>query len=427
MINELASHMGEEVKVNGFVRTIRSQKKMVFLVIYDITGAVQVAHQKGGDAIAEMLEVVTQESAVTIYGQVVEAPNVKLGGIEVVPDKIVIENLADSPLPIDDNSSLETRIDSRHLSLRRDQDTLIMKISTVIEEAAREYWRKNDFIEIHSPKFISTASESGAELFSVPYFEKTAYLAQSPQFYKQMAMAGGLDRVFEVGPVFRANPSFTSRHDTEFTMYDMEVAWIDSYEDVMRIEEELLQCVLWAIERKFHYEIEEMFGVEVVVPTLPFPRITLKEARGWLAEVGHAIDHKADLDPEGERLLSKIVLEKFGHEFVFVTEYPADVRAFYHMRFPGTDTTMSYDLIYKGVEITTGAQREHRLDQLMKQASEKGYNLEPLSGYFGFFKHGCPPHGGCGIGLTRILMQMLGVKNVREVTFLYRGPNRLTP
>jgi len=243
-------------------------------------------------------------------------------------------------------------------------------------------------------------------------------------------MAAGFDRVFEIGPVFRANPSFTSRHDTEFTSVDVEISWIDSCEDVMQLEERWLRYVLQAVKAEYGEEIKTTFGTEIVVPNLPFPRVTMEESYNILDQMGHRIERgeKGDLDPEGERLLCRHFYEKTGHEFVFVTEYPAVVRAFYHMRLEGRpNLTKSFDLLWKGLEVTTGAQREHRYEILLRQAKEKGFSLEPIRYYLDFFRYGCPPHGGYGFGLTRMLMVMLGAKSVREVTYLYRGVNRLTP
>ena len=294
----------------------------------------------------------------------------------------------------------------------------------------REHWRGEGFIELHTPKFMGSASESGAELFKVEYFERTAYLAQSPQFYKQMAMAAGFGKVFEIGPVFRANPSFTSRHDTEFTSVDVEISWIDSHEDVMAFEEAWLEHVFAVVAAEHGEAIRETFGVEVLVPPLPFPRVSLAEAKERLRASGH--EHvpgpEDDLDPPSERALSAIVAQEHSHEFVFVTDYPTTVRPFYHMRHPDRPgLTRSFDLLWRGIEITTGAQREHRYDTLLDQAHDKRVEIEPIQYYLDFFRYGAPPHGGFGFGLTRLLMQMLGQENVREVTFLYRGPNRLEP
>jgi aspartyl-tRNA synthetase len=302
-------------------------------------------------------------------------------------------------------------------------------VQTSAEHAMREFWRKDRFIELHTPKFMGSASESGAELFKVEHFDREAYLAQSPQFYKQMAMAAGFGKVFEIGPVFRANPSFTSRHDTEFTSVDVEISWIDSHDDVMSFEEQWLTHVLARVKETHGAAIEEAFDTEVVVPTLPFPRITLARAKELLRERGHeAPGPLDDLDPPSERALSAIVKEQHGHEFAFVTDYPTTVRPFYHMRHADRpDLTKSFDLLWRGIELTTGAQREHRYEQLLAQAEDKGVDVGPIQYYLDFFRFGAPPHGGFGFGLTRLLMQLLGQDNVREVTFLYRGPHRLEP
>ncbi len=430
MISDLKSAIGQEARIKGWVSTIRDQKTMQFVIVRDETGSVQIANsRKGNPDLAEIISGLTAESVIEVVGQVVANEAVKMGGLEIYPSKITILSLADPNLPVDKDSSLSLRLDWRFVDLRRPENHLIFKIQTTVEHAMREYWYKNGFIEIHSPKLMGSASESGAELFSLPYFDTTAYLAQSPQFYKQMAMAAGFNRVFEVGPVFRANPSFTSRHDTEFTSIDVEISWIDSHEDVAQFEEQWLQYVLKVVKEKHGQEIKETFGVDVIVPELPFPRMTMEEAYRLLDEKGHELpEAKGDLDPEGERIVARHVMEKYGHEFVFVTDYPVSVRPFYHMRHEDRPhLTKSYDLLWKGLEITTGAQREHRYEILARQAQEKGLSLESIDFYLNFFKYGCPPHGGFGFGLTRMLMVLLNVANVREVTYLYRGPNRLTP
>lgn len=428
-IKDLSLATGE-VTVKGFVETVRDQKRMLFLTIRDHTGIVQVAHDKkdGAASITSLLSGITSGSAVKVTGGVVTDSKVKLGGLEIRATDIQIASVAESPLPIAADSALDKQLDWRYISLRRPENLLIFKVQTLMEQAMREFWAEHGFLEIHSPKLTPAATESGSELFKLPYFDTEACLAQSPQFYKQMAMAAGFDRIFEIGPVFRANPSFTSRHDTEFTSVDMEVSWIESHEDVMKIEEAWLAYVLSRISTEYGSEIEETFGVKVAVPTLPFPRISLEEARGILATQGHIISHKEDLDPEGERMLARHIFEQHGHEFVFVTDYPVSVRAFYHMRQEDNpEITKSFDLLWKGLEVTTGAQREHRYERLKQQAEEKGVDLETIRDYLGFFRYGCPPHGGMGVGLTRLLMIMMNRSTVREVTYLYRGPNRLTP
>lgn len=430
-IADLRAKIGETVQLRGWVNAVRDQKRMQFVILRESTGLAQVVLAKSDppSELNERVSSLTAESAVTLSGLVVADERVKLGGLEIQLDDLRVESPAEPELPIGPESALDKRIDWRYLDLRRPDRRLIFEVQSTVEHAMREYWRKDGFIEIHTPKFMGSASESGAELFKVEYFERTAYLAQSPQFYKQMAMAAGFDRVFEVGPVFRANPSFTSRHDTEFTSVDVEIAWINSHEDVMAFEEAWLAHVLAAVADAHGEQIEAAFGAELVVPTLPFPRLTLEDAKALLREHGHdAPGPDDDLDPPSERALSALVKESHGHEFAFLTDYPASVRPFYHMRHAeNPKLTKSFDLLWRGIELTTGAQREHRYERLLAQARDKNVETGPIQYYLDFFRYGAPPHGGFGFGLTRLLMQMLAQENVREVTFLYRGPNRLEP
>ena len=430
-ITDLSEHVGEQVSICGWVQVVRDQKRMQFLVIRDETGSAQVVLGKD-DPPTELNEAISglaAESAVTVTGTVVADERVKLGGLELQLAGLTVDSPAEPELPIAADSALDKRIDWRYLDLRRPDRRLIFEVQSTVEHAMREFWRKEGFIEIHTPKLMGSASESGAELFKVEYFDRQAYLAQSPQFYKQMAMAAGFGKVFEVGPVFRANPSFTSRHDTEFTSVDVELSWIDSHEDVMAFEETWLAHVLAAVKEAHGEAIEATFEAELIVPSVPFPRVTLEEAKELLRGAGHEAPGAGhDLDPPSERALSALIKENHGHEFAFVTDYPTSVRPFYHMRYEDRPTvTKSFDLLWKGIELTTGAQREHRYEQLLEQAREKGVDPGPIQYYLDFFRFGAPPHGGFGFGLTRLLMQLLGQENVREVTFLYRGPNRLEP
>jgi aspartyl-tRNA synthetase len=431
LISELPEKIGEQATVRGWVQAIRDQKSVQFVIVRDETGLAQVVLPKGEppSELNEAVSALTAESAVTITGTVAADERVKLGGLELKLEALEVDSLAEPEVPIAPDSALDKRIDWRYVDLRRPDRRLIFEVQTTVEHAMRDYWRKQGFVELHSPKLMGSASESGAELFKVEYFEDVAYLAQSPQFYKQMAMAAGFGKVFEVGPVFRANPSFTSRHDTEFTSVDVEISWIDSHEDVMAFEERWLAHVLAAVNETHGEQIASTFGVELVVPSVPFPKVTLEDAKGLLREHGHeapGVGH--DLDPPSERALSAIVKELHGHEFAFVTDYPTTVRPFYHMRHPDRPTlTKSFDLLWRGIELTTGAQREHRHEQLLAQAADKGVDVASIQYYLDFFRFGAPPHGGFGFGLTRLLMQMLGQENVREVTFLYRGPHRLEP
>jgi nondiscriminating aspartyl-tRNA synthetase len=434
-IKDLKDKVDQTVTIQGWLQILRDQKSMQFLVIRDRTGLVQVAHwKKGNPELAELISGTGTESALTLTGKVVANEVVKLGGIELQLESMFVENNSQMPLPFEPGSDnlpdQDFRMDWRYLDLRRDRNRLIFEIQTTAEQAMREWWLANGYIEMHSPKIVGSPSEGGAELFTLPYFETTAYLAQSPQFYKQMAMAGGYEKVFEIGPVFRADPSFTSRHMTEFTGVDMEISWIESHEDVMSEMETWLAAVYQAVHHKHAAQIKEVFDVDFTVPTVPFPRLTMLEAFEILKSQGYKLppERKGDLDPGAERALGTYVKEKFGHDFVFVKDWPIAVRPFYHMRHADNPTlTKSFDLLGRGLEITTGAQREHRVEVLAAQALEKGVTLEPIKDYLDFFRFGCPPHGGLGLGLSRLLMVMLDLPNIREAVYLFRGPNRLRP
>ena len=430
-IGELASQQDGPVTIGGWVETLRDQKRIQFIIIRDESGSVQVTYPRPSeeDALADQVSALTHGSFVTIKGQLKHDERVKLGGIEILLEglEVVSASLPDSPIAED--TSIDKRLDWRFIDFRRPELNLMMQVQTTIEQAWREHWLANDFVEIHSPKLMASPSESHAELFKLEYFEGHAYLAQSPQFYKQMAMSAGLNRVFEIGPVFRADPSFTSRHATEFVSIDMEMSWIDSHEDVMSFQEELMVKAITAVKEKHGEKIKELYDLDIDVPSTPFPRIPLAEAHEIIEKRGYKVPRTdGDLDPEGERQISQYAKEELGHEFAFLTDYPKHIRPFYHMRHEDNESlTKSYDLIWKGTEITTGAQREHRIEVLEAQAKDKGLDPEGLDFYLDFFRYGVPPHGGFGMGLTRVVMLMLELPNIREASFLFRGPNRLQP
>ena len=429
-IASLASSPDGPVTVSGWVETVRDQKKVQFVILRDESGSAQLVHPRTeeSDPIADKISDLSLGSFITVSGNLKHDERVKLGGLEVVISELVVVTVA-LDNPIADDSSIDKRLDWRFLDLRRPEQNLIAKVQTSFEWGMRKYWHENDFIEIHTPKLMASASESRAELFELEYFETKAYLAQSPQFFKQMAQSAGFGKIFEIAPAFRADPSFTSRHATEFISVDAEISWIDSHEDVMKMHEDLLVSGITEVVEKHGSAIEALLGFTLEVPKTPFPRVTLAEAREISKTSGHEIPRvDGDLDPEAERRVSAWALETHGSPFVFVTEYDSTIRPFYHMRKEGdSNITKSYDLLYNGTEIATGAQREHRVDVLEAQAIEKGLHPEELAEYLDFFRYGVPPHGGFGMGLSRVIMLMLQQSSIREVTFLFRGPNRLTP
>ena len=440
MIQDVKKTLGQPVLVQGFVDNFRDSKAMAFIVLKDITGRLQITVEKEKlPEVAAAIAGLTPDSVISVTGTVIENEYVKLGGMEMIPDSITVESLAEA-LPIArksipatkkkqavERSSIDQRLDYRWVDLRTDENQLIFKVQTVLVGAMRDFLRSKNFLEIHTPKLIAAASESGADVFEVKYFDRSAYLAQSPQFYKQMAMASGFERIFEVGPVFRAEKSFTNKHTTEFSGFDLEFSFIHSFRDVMQLEAELLTYALGKVKEAYGEEIEQLYGLPVVVPTAPFPEVKLADLyKGLEEEFGYTVpeEEKGDLTTEAEHLSYEWVKKHYGHEFLFVTDYSADKRAFYHMR-DENGIPQGYDLIWRGTEITTGAQREHRYDRLKAQADEKGLG-EDVKFYLDFFRYGCPPHGGFGLGIDRLTMLLFGLP-IKECMFLFRGPNRLTP
>ena len=433
-IKELNKHFNEEVEVEGFIDNIRNLQWVQFVILRDKTGKVQITIEKEPSENQELVETInhlTLESTVKIKGKLLESPKVKLNGMEIIPSHIEVTSISSPELPVNikekDAQEIDTRLDYRFLDLRNEYNAKIFSIQSEMVKSMREYLYQNDFMEIHTPKLIAAASESGSEVFEVKYFDRKAYLAQSPQFYKQMAMASGFERIFEVGPVFRAENSNTSRHTTEFTGFDLEFSYIDSYEDVMDLEEEMLTQMLKDIKEKYGDLIKETYKKEVIVPNNKFPRIKLADLYKELEErYNYKVtkEERNDLTTEAEKLAYKYAMEEYNSEFIFVTDYPKDKRAFYHLR--ENDIPQGYDLIWRGVEITTGAQREHRYEILKKQAEEKGLSKD-VEFYLEFFKYGCPPHGGFGLGIDRLTMLLLGLPSLKESMFIFRGPNHLNP
>ena len=418
---------GKAYKVQGFIENLRNKRTMAFLVVKDITGKLQITVEKEKHPeMAALIDGLTIDSVITVEGEVVASEYVKLNGMEMLPDCMAAESIAEA-LPIKEDSSIDARLDYRWIDLRTEKNTLMFQMQTAMVKAMRDFLYARRFMEIHSPKLIGAASESGSDVFEIEYFDRKAYLAQSPQFYKQMAMASGFDRIFEVGPVFRAEKSFTSKHTTEFTGFDLEFSYITSFRDVMKLEEELLTYTLAEVKKAYGEDIERLFGLPVVVPTTPFPVIKLRDLYTELKNrYGYEVPESemGDLTTDAERLSYRFVKEVYNHEFLFVTDFDAEKRAFYHMR-DENGVPLGYDLIWRGVEITTGAQREHRYEVLKKQADEKGL-AEDVKNYMEFFRYGCPPHGGFGIGVDRLTMLFVGLP-IKEAMFLFRGPNRLTP
>jgi aspartyl-tRNA synthetase len=427
-ILEAKKQASGQVTVSGFVRNQRALKGLIFVVLADFSDSIQLVIEEKNSAVYELALTLNLESVIEVSGTLQPKP-VKAGmspDFELLVSDLKILSLAKEQLPIpvlqkaDNEADFDLRLNWRFLDLRRPENQLIFKVWTELERGFREYFATANYIQIYTPTFMNTASETGADVFEVKYFDTKAYLAQSPQFYKQMAMVAGLEKVFTVGTVYRAEKSFTNRHVTEFTGWDFEISYIDSEETIMDEEEKMIVAGL--------QKVKGNLGLEIEIPSMPFPRLTLADAKKKLVTKGIKGEAPDDLNPEEERGICQIIKEETGNDFVFVTAYPISVRPFYHMRREDDNSlTKSFDLLYKGIEITTGAIREHRIEVLEKQALEKNMNLEELADYLNFFRYGCPPHGGAGIGPARIVMKLLGLNNIKEAVFLPRDVKRLIP
>lgn len=417
--SEITSYIGQTITMHLTLEALRDQKHLQFLIGGDKSGKLQLVVQKSKveqhTEISELLE----GSTFSATGLIVEAKQSKTFGVEMQVDSIVIHSKA-LPRPIMEDSSIDLRFDYRVVDLKHPKRQLMLQLRSAFEAGCREYLLQREFTEIHTPKLMAQASESGSQVFEVKYFDKKAYLSQSPQFYKQCSIASGLEAIFEIGPVFRAEESHSTRHMTEFTGFDVEFAWCFETADVMKLEEEILTYAFSKLE-PFKEKVMELYGIELMTkPTVQY--MTLAEAKEILADE-LKLSVGQDLPDEGERLL----YEKLGKDLIFISDYPIGKRPFYHMRETEKGTTKSFDLIFKGIEITTGTIREHRIDILEQQAIEKGIQLESIHHYLDSFKYGCPPHGGFGLGIERVIAKLLGLGSVKEVSFVPRDPDRLTP
>ena len=416
-----------ETIIKGHINKIRDTKYMIFIVLEDRSSSIQVSIEKeNNEDIVKKLDGVLAGSIMEAKGIMKLSEYVKQGGKEFIPTSIEILSKAEAS-PLEADANLDTRLDYRWIDLRTKKNQLMLNIQSTMVEGMREFLIKNEFTEIHTPKLIGTASESGSEVFEVNYFDRKAYLAQSPQFYKQMAISTGLERVFELAPCFRAENSNSYRHATEYTSFDVEFAYINSYEDVMDLEEDLIIAGLTKVKEKYENEINDYFDTEVIIPTKPFPRIKLNALYKELHDRYNydiPTEDIGDMNAETEKLTSKFAIEKYGHEFIFITDYSKTKRPFYHMR--KNDIPQGYDLIWRGTEITSGSQREHRYEVIKAQALEKGLGKD-VEFYLDFFKYGCPPHGGFAIGVDRLTMLLLNLPSLKETMFIFRGPNRINP
>ncbi|MCK5023021.1 MAG: aspartate--tRNA(Asn) ligase [Candidatus Aenigmarchaeota archaeon] len=408
----------KKARIKGWVDDVRNIGKIIFLTVRDREGKVQIIAKKDdvSKGVFDTIAKLGKEDCVDIIGTVVKSKVAKLG-YELLPETVRVVAGAEKPLPLDKNvdSGKDTRFNYRYLDLR---DPKIMKVFIIrhkIIGLMHDYYRKNNFIEIHSPVIQAAGAEGGSTLFKFNYYGKEAYLRQSPQLYKQMMMASGMDKIYEIGQVFRAEKFHTRRHLSEYLSADFEIAWIDSEEDVMITLENMIEYVMKGLKAQ---------GINVEVPKVPFKRVTYDEAVKLLNKAGLKIEWGEDLEDAQEKKLGEI-MQKKGHDFYFITKYPSKIKPFYVM----LDGRLSrgIDLDYRGLELASGGQREHRFDVLVKVMKEKGLNPKDFEFYTNAFRWGIPPHGGIGFGTERFVAKITEMEDVQETILFPRTPEKLTP
>lgn len=407
LIKEISNHEGEKITIKGRIFNIRNLGSISFLIIRDYSGVVQVVASKDTE--------VNSGDIVLVEGMVKKDERAK-GGYEMKAEKIEIITKSKETLPFDlekddINLNLNTLLDYRVLSLRHPKVQSIFRLYDLLLKSYDEAMREEGFVEIKTPKILGSASEGGANFFQVDYFDKKAVLAQSPQFYKQI-MVGVFDRVFEIGPVFRAEPHFTTRHVNEYISLDAEMGYIDNFYDVAKTLNRVIKKMF------------SQMGIEDVPEEIPY--VKLSEIRKIIKEkYNYDIPEETDIDPRGEELAGQYAKEEFNSDFIFLTHYPIDYRPFYTMS-EGNEA-MGFDLLYKGLEIATGGQRINEYDELIESMKKKNVGIKGMEFYINAFKYAIPPHGGWGMGSERIIKQILGLDNIKEAVLFPRDVKRITP
>ena len=424
-ISEVKDSQDETILLRGWVYKIIDLSNIVFVKLRDKSGIIQLVTNK------EQIEGLKLENAIEVIGK--KSKNEKApGGIEIIVDEIkILGRTYYDKLPFEINSyknkaALETQLDHRTIALRRPEIRAIFKVQNEIEQAFRDYLRSKNFEQIHTAKIIDSSTEGGSEMFTVNYFDRRSFLAQSPQFYKQMMVGAGFERVYEIGHAYRAELHNTWRHLNEYVSLDVEMGFIKDEFELMDLEEGFLDYLFKHLNKVCKKELE-MYKVELP-NEVKIPRITLEEAHKILLEKYNKKSPIGNIDAKGEELICDYVKKEYGTEFVFLTKYPVAKRPMYTMPDDEDKTlTKSFDLIYDGLEITTGGQRINDYEMLKENIIKFGLNPEDFDFYLDTFKYGMPPHGGFALGLERLTMKILKLSNIREATLVPRDMKRLTP
>ncbi len=417
---------GKKVTAAGWVQKLRDIGKVKFIVLRDMKGELQITI-KDAQELAKAYEKLSRESVISVSGAVKNNPAAP-GGREIVPETIEIISLAEAPLPLETDphikSTLDKRLDFRSIDLRMPRNQAIFKVQSTLIQEMQDFLKKDNFLQIFTPCLMGVASESGADVFPVLYFEKEAFLRQDPQLHRQLSIAGGLEKVYDIGPAWRAERSHTIRHMCEHRVIAVETAFIENEYDIIELEQELVKYSMEKIQKDCKKELE-MFNATLEIPK-KFPVLEFPVVYDILEELGEKLPRNEDLNTVSEKKLGEYVKEKYKSDFFFVNHFPFAVKPFYVMRF-GDEWARSIDLVFRGVEMSSGGQREHRYDKIMEQAKIKKMNLDSINWFADFFKYGVPPHGGFALGIERLTMQILGLENIREATLFPRDVERLVP
>lgn len=417
---------GETVTLMGWVHEIRDLGGIIFVLLRDRNGITQITapSKKITPELMEEIRKFKKESVIAVKGTIQGSPKAP-GGVEVIPEEVKVLNESKQPLPLDPTekvrAEIDTRLDSRYLDLRKHSISAIFKIKSTMLHSVRIFLEEKGFMEVNTPKLVGSATEGGTELFPITYFEREAFLGQSPQLYKQMMMATGLDKVFEIAPIFRAEEHDTLRHLNEVISIDAELAFADQ-EEAMELLEKLVHHAIKEVKENCQAELEDL-GVELEVPELPFPRLEYDEVIDIVNSKGVQLQHGEDLSRAAEKALGEVM-----DGYYFITNWPSEIKPFYvqpHEDEPGK--SYAFDLMYRDLEISSGATRVHQHDLLVKQIKSKGLNPDSFQRYLAAFEYGMPPHAGWGLGAERFTMCITGMKNIRETVLFPRDRRRLTP
>lgn len=432
-IRDIPKEPNRKVHIGGRVSRINDLKSARFIWIKDVTGALQVTviKKKTSPDLLATLESLMPNDFVAINGHIPEEVKAA-SGLEIIPESVRIVSKAMGPSPIDidgfNETSVDKRLDWRALDLRNTRSTAIFLVQSKLMEGMQKYLYSEKFMQVFTPSLMGVSSEGGSEVFNLKHFGKNAFLRQDPQLHRELLMVAGFEKIYEIGPSWRAELSNTPQHLTEHRTCAAEISFIEDEHDIIKVEENLIMHGLKKVVEDCQEELKTL-GVELNVPKLPFPVLEFPKVYDILEELGFKYQRgREDYDKKGEMALGNYVKEKYDSDFFFVNRFPFAVKPFYVMKVDEDPTwARSIDLIYKGMELSSGGQREHRYEKIISQAKEKGLETEKLEWFTNFFKYGAPPHGGFSIGMERFVMQILNLQNIREASLFPRAPERLVP